>query len=410
MPALSKALLAAAVAPAAIGAALPRSVASGNVGPGMSSIKTARKVDSNAAGHGARAFYNAHLKFGATPPDALVAAVAKGSVVTTPINSEDEAYDAPVSIGTPAQPFNLDFDTGSSDLWVFSSLTPSNERNGQNIYTASRSSTAKQLSGESWKISYGDGSSSSGLVYSDVVTIGGLTAAGQAVEAASRVSQSFTSESATDGLVGLAFSSINTVSPDQQTTFFDTVKPSLASPVFTADLKHQAPGTYNFGFIDKSAFTGSITYTPVDNSQGFWGFTSTGFQVGNNDFQQESITGIADTGTTLLLLPDDVVNAYYSSVNNAQNDQSAGGFTVPCDTSLPDFSFGVGNNGAMITIPGSLMNLGPSGSGNSCFGGLQSSGTIGTNIFGDVALKAAFVVFDSGSQGQPQLGWASKNL
>ncbi|KAH7303680.1 aspartic peptidase domain-containing protein [Stachybotrys elegans] len=242
----------------------------------MSSIKTARKVDSNALGHGARAFYNAHLKFGATPPDALVAAVAKvkaanverrdqGSVVTTLINSEDEAYDAPVSIGTPAQPLNLDFDTGSSDLWVFSSSTPFSERNGQNIYTPSESSTAKKLSGESWKISYGDGSSSSGFAFSDVVTIGGLTATGQAVEAASRVSQSFTSESATDGLVGLAFSSINTVRPNQQTTFFDTVKPSLASPVFTADLKHQAPGTYNFGFIDTSAFTGSITYTSVDN-------------------------------------------------------------------------------------------------------------------------------------------------
>ncbi|KXJ97283.1 putative endothiapepsin precursor [Microdochium bolleyi] len=387
----------------------------------MSSIQTpARRTPSGHVSSGAKAFYDAHLKFGATPPASLVAAVAKakaanvqrraqGSVVASPINSQDVAYDAPVSIGTPAQSFSLDFDTGSSDLWVFSSATPSNERNGQNIYTPARSSSAKKLSGSTWKISYGDGSSSSGSVYQDTVTIGGLTARAQAVEAASQVSQSFTQESLTDGLVGLAFSSINTVSPRKQTTFFDTVQSSLASPLFTADLKHQAPGTYNFGFIDKSLFTGSIAYTPVDNSQGFWGFTSPGYQVGNNGFQQASVSGIADTGTTLLLLPDNVVSDYYSNVSGAQNDESAGGFTFPCDAAAPDFSFAVNDQGASITIPGALMNLGDAGNG-ACFGGLQSSGSIGTNIYGDVALKAAFVVFDAGSDGQPQLGWASKNL
>lgn len=46
--------------------------------------------------------------------------------------------------------------------------------------------------------------------------------------------------------------------------------------------------------------------------------------------------------------------------------------------------------------------------GTSCFGGLQSSSAIGINIFGDVALKAAFVVFDGAST--PRIGWASKNL
>lgn len=396
---------------------LLRSLAAGNVGAGKASIKTARKVHRNHVYHGAQAFYKAHLKYGAKPPAHLVAAVRKskatkdqGSVVTSPIDSEDEAYDAPVSIGTPAQKFNLDFDTGSSDLWVFSTLTPSSEVSGQSTYNPTASSSAKQLKGVSWKISYGDGSSSSGKVYSDKVTIGGLTVTGQAVEAASTVSQSFTQESATDGLVGLAFSSINTVTPNQAKTFFDNATPQLASPLFTADLKHQARGTYNFGFIDNSAFTGEITYTPVDNSQGFWGWTSPGYKVGNGDFQQESITGIADTGTTLLLLPDSVVNAYYEGVSGAKNDQEAGGFTFPSDATLPDFSFGVGDNGQTITIPGSLMNLGPSGSSNRSYGGLQSSSSIGTNIFGDVALKAAFVVFDASSDGSPRLGWASKTL
>lgn len=51
------------------------------------------------------------------------------------------------------------------------------------------------------------------------------------------MSAQFTSDTNNDGLLGLAFSRINTVEPTQQTTFFDTVKSSLAKKLFTVDLK-----------------------------------------------------------------------------------------------------------------------------------------------------------------------------
>ncbi len=93
--------------------------------------------------------------------------------------------------------------------WVFSSLLPASDRSGHEYYTSSKSSTYKKLSGYTWSISYGDGSSASGVVGTDTVTVGGTTVKKQAVELANTISSEFQQDAA-DGLLGLAFSSINT--------------------------------------------------------------------------------------------------------------------------------------------------------------------------------------------------------
>lgn len=93
--------------------------------------------------------------------------------------------------------------------WVFSSSLPASSKTGHNIYTPSQSSTYQALSGYTWDISYADGSGASGTVGTDTVTIGSTTVNTQAVELATTVSSTFVQD-ASDGLVGLAFSSINT--------------------------------------------------------------------------------------------------------------------------------------------------------------------------------------------------------
>ena len=103
------------------------------------------------------------------------------------------------------------------------------------------------MQGYTWDITYGDQSGASGDVYTDKVVVGGVTATKQAVEAATSVSSTFTQNTANDGLLGLAFSSINTVQPQPQTTFFDTVRSTLAKALFTVDLKKGAEGSYTFG-------------------------------------------------------------------------------------------------------------------------------------------------------------------
>lgn len=349
--------------------------------------------------NGPLALARAYVKFGKAVPEHVQAAVertrlAKRTHGSAPAEPEegDLEYVVPVAIGSPAQTLNLDFDTGSSDLWVFSSETPSSQRSGHHIYSPAKSSTSKKLSGATWSISYGDGSSSRGDVYTDSVKVGPLTVQSQAVESATKVSSSFVSGK-NDGILGLAFSKLNTVRPQQQKTWFDNIKSTLDAPLFVADLKHNAPGSYTFGSIPSGA--SDIGYTPVDNSNGFWGF-STKTSLG------QVSDAIADTGTTLLLVDDSIVRSYYRQVRSAKNDYQEGGYVFNCSEDLPDFSFEVG--GKTITIPGSLINYANVDS-RTCFGGIQSSSGIGFSIFGDIALKAAYVVFDDGNN---RLGWAQK--
>ena len=57
----------------------------------------------------------AYQKFGADVPASVAAAASDGSVTATP-EQYDSEYLCPVTIG--GQTLNLDFDTGSADLWV----------------------------------------------------------------------------------------------------------------------------------------------------------------------------------------------------------------------------------------------------------------------------------------------------
>ena len=53
--------------------------------------------------------------------------------------------------------------------------------------------------------------------------------------------------------------------------------------------ERQLPGTYDFGTIDSSKYTGTITYIDVDTANGFWEFTGSGYAVGGGSFVSSSI-------------------------------------------------------------------------------------------------------------------------
>ncbi|KAK6535860.1 Type I transmembrane sorting receptor [Arthrobotrys megalospora] len=320
------------------------------------------------------------------------------SVVVAKPESGDVEYTIPVKVGTPAQTLNLNLDTGSSDLWVFSNSQPTAQLAGHDVYNPSKSSTWKKLSGFSWSIQYADGSGASGDVGVDKVTIGSTTVNTQVVEIAKTASSGFT-EGGNDGLVGLAYGKLNTVSPVQAKTWFENVMSSLSNKLFTASLYHNKAGSYDFGYIDNKKYTGSLKYATLSTKSGWWEFPSKYYKVGSTTYTNPTTaTGIADTGTTLLLVSSGAAKNYYNSIPNSVADSQVGGYLVPCASkTLPPFYFSVGSNMASVSgtnvIYGS--SLGTINGVQYCFGAIQPiSGN--QYIFGDVFFKQNFAVFDYG--------------
>lgn len=326
----------------------------------------------------------------------------------------DSMYLCPVSIGTPAQTVNLDFDTGSADLWVWSTLLPASVKSqgqGHTIFDPTKSSTFKSVKGDKWKISYGDSSSASGTVGTDNVTIGGLTIKNQAVELATQMSDQFI-QGAGDGLLGLAFGNINTVTPRAVATPVENMISEQDIPqtaeLFTCNLGSWRDANdpdggksfYTFGYIDEPTVKASgqeIAYTPIDSSQGFWMFASTSATVNGTTVDQSGNTAIADTGTTLALVADATCEAIYQAIPGAKYDSNQQGWVFPSKTTtdqLPVVTFAVGDTQFAVQKE----DLGFADAGNGMvYGGIQSRGSMTFDILGDTFLKGIYAIFDQGN-------------
>lgn len=187
----------------------------------------------------------------------------------------------------------------------------------------------------------------------DTVQIGNIAVVGQAVELPNIVSSQFSGDTNSDGIVGLGFSKFgNSIRPSPMPTFFENAAPKLEGNVFTANLKAGIPGHYEFGTIDGSAYQAPLTYTAVDSSGGLWQFDLSQYAVAGDTYGGVISPAIADTGSSLLMLDPAIVTDYYAQVPTSTDDVQ--GKIFPCDTALPDFSFGIGST--VVTIPGNLLN------------------------------------------------------
>ncbi|QDS67826.1 hypothetical protein FKW77_007264 [Venturia effusa] len=341
----------------------------------------------------------------------------KGSKATTDDQQNDSMYLTPVIVGN--QTMVLDFDTGSSDLWVWSTYLDHQTQKhglqtGKHIYDPSKSSPpATPISGSTWQISYGDGSSASGVVVTDCLTIGGVKVDKQAIECAQQLSSSFMN-GAGDGLLGLAMGNINTVQPQRVQTPVENMitQKHIPEKLFTAYLgswrdaaeDDKGQSFYTFGYIDQDVLKHSnVTepyYTPlVDPEQGFWKFASPAFTINGQSFPRSGRTAIADTGTTLALVPDTVCETIYSTIPGAYYDTLNQGYVFPSNTKeedLPLVGFAVGTQGKVFTCGKEDLLFAETKPGFT-YGGIQSCGDLPFDILGDTWLKGIYAVFDQGN-------------
>jgi len=226
-------------------------------------------------------------------------------------NYQNAQYYGPITIGTPPQQFTVVFDTGSSNLWI-----PSSECSYfdiacwlHNRYDHTKSSTYK-ANGTDFSIQYGTGSLT-GFVSSDTVTIGGLTVRNQLfAEAVTQPGLTF-AVAQFDGILGLAFQSISVDALPP--VWYNLIAQSQVSQrVFAFWLNRNSSassgGELTLGGMDSNHYTGSITYVPLTN-QTYWMFALGDVLIGGQSqgYCKKGCHAIADTGTSLLAGPSDVV-------------------------------------------------------------------------------------------------------
>jgi hypothetical protein len=280
---------------------------------------------------------------------------------------------------------------------------------GPRNFDPSKSTTWKADADKAWMITYGDGSSASGDVGKDVVSIGGLEIKDQAVELANKMSAQF-SEGTGDGLLGLAFPVLNTITTNgqhdpQPTPIINMIKQSeipkeaeLFTSCFYSSRDEEKESFYTFGWIDDEVVKASdeeITWTDIDNSEGFWMFPSESFTVNGQEVTASGNKAIADTGTTLALVSDSVCDVLYKQIKGSFYSEEYQGYLIPDTISgegLPDFSIAVGDKEFVIQKEDLL--FAPADSKN-WYGGVQSRGQNPFDILGDTFLKSIYAVSDT---------------
>ncbi|KAI0645549.1 protease [Trametes meyenii] len=267
-------------------------------------------------------------------------------------DEENDVYwEGPISIGMPGKSFQIDFDTGSADLWVPSTKCTSSYCDSKNKYDPSKSSTSEKKSGQ-FSIQYGDGSQVSGPEYTDTVTVAGVSVKGQYFSPVDTISPSFGSE-AVDGILGLAFPEISNL---QKSPFFNTAKSqgAVKNGVFGFKLAKAGSELY-LGGTDSSLYTGSIEYHPVTGT-GFWQIGGASLLVGSQTVASGFQT-IIDSGTTIIYGPPDEVAALYKAIPGSQVYDSKNGFySFPCNSVPSNVAFNWG--GKSWTISAVNFNMG----------------------------------------------------
>ncbi|KAF8986288.1 hypothetical protein BGZ46_006910 [Entomortierella lignicola] len=313
--------------------------------------------------------------------------------------ARDIQYYAEVEIGSNNQKFRLDFDTGSSDLWI-----PDSTCKTRNVtFNRTTSTSFKPLKGK-FSIGYGDGSQAQGILGQDRVNVAGLVIEDQTIGLATTESASFSSD-VVDGILGLAFNTISSV-PGTLTPVDNMIKQKLiASPCFSVWLGRSTEGgggEYRFGGYDPERFEGELTWVPV-SKKAYWQVKCDGVFFDGMDLQAKGDV-IIDTGTTLVIVPTALAKAIHGQIPGAIYDNDNGWIipNTPEVAALSGIQFLL-NGVKFDVVMKDMLREEVEGKKGYVYSGVAGADGMPIWILGDVFIKQNYCVFD---QGQDRIGIA----
>lgn len=311
---------------------------------------------------------------------------------------QNAQYYGPVSVGTPAQAFNVIYDTGSSNLWI-----PGTSCTGcgsHPLYDSTKSSTYKK-NGTKFAIQYGSGPVS-GFFSLDTVEVGDISVPSQTFAEVNDVSGLGMAYSVGkfDGILGLGFPSISVggVTPP----FVNMINEKLCDPLFGVYLSGSdgTQGELTFGGIDSTHFTGSLTYVPL-TAETYWETKLDAMTFGGSSVTS-AVKVILDTGTSILAGPSADVKALASKVGASPFFLNPKEYTISCTANPGPITVTMGGKDFTLESKDYIINA-----GGLCLFGFTGIDVPAPNgplwIMGDVFIRKYYTVFDYANK---RLGFA----
>uniref|UniRef100_A0A3B1K1A8 renin n=1 Tax=Astyanax mexicanus TaxID=7994 RepID=A0A3B1K1A8_ASTMX len=277
-----------------------------------------------------------------------------GTAPTPLTNYLDAQYFGEISIGSPAQMFNVVFDTGSANLWVPSHMCSPlyTACFTHNRYDASKSHT-HVYNGTGFSIQYASGNVR-GFLSEDIVVVGGIPVVQVFAEATALPAIPFIFAKF-DGVLGMGYPN---AAIDGITPVFDRIMSQhvLKEEVFSVyyssenliinNFKNIIPGgELVLGGTDPNYYTGSFNYVPT-KGEGKWEVIMKGVSVGADKlFCTEGCTAVIDTGSSFITGPASSVSILMKTIGAVEL------YTVNCDLvmSLPSVIFHLGGKEYPLT-------------------------------------------------------------
>ncbi|KAL8395266.1 hypothetical protein RB595_002972 [Gaeumannomyces hyphopodioides] len=332
-----------------------------------------------------------------------------------PVTADDQCSDAvylcEIEVGTPAQKLKLEFNTGSSELWV---CTPSQSLGSDSpgSFDAEKSTSYRSMN-TSWVAKGGDGSSASGGTGVDQISIGGLRVKEQVIQLATHI-EGYPAPRGADGCLGLSIPRTKTITgngvPGPQDTLITNLMShsglskdaQLFTAVFGRSGDNKDEPFCTFGHIDQDTLkaaeeAGGISWVKVNDEKEGWAFPSEEAHVHGSALSRAGNMAVADSSSPLILVGDDVCEAFYEKIKGAAYSTEHQGWLVPRSiepSSLPELRLAVGKAQVQVDAAGLLFcEAGP----DRWYGALQSRGGNARDILGLPFLRSVHAIWDYGN-------------